>query len=43
MNDLQNVSFEVLGKRELLKSFAWWLGLAITVATAVYVYITKPM
>jgi hypothetical protein len=38
MHDIQNVSFEELGERELLKGGAWWVGLIAAVATAAYAY-----
>ena len=34
----EELSFEALGKRELLKGPVWWLGLAATVTAAAYLY-----
>ena len=38
MHDIQNISFEELGERELLKGAAWWVGLIAVVAAAAHAY-----
>jgi hypothetical protein len=38
MYKMEELSFEALDERELLKGPVWWLGLCAAVTTAAYLY-----
>jgi hypothetical protein len=39
MREIKNISFQNLGKRELLKAPVWWIGLIGYICIAIYYYV----